>query len=649
MIKWLVLNKKQFLGICASFVVGSAFSQINVQEYKAKYPGTNIVQLNRNESVKIDLVGSEIKTVVTSSEDYLILNNEGTSIFSEDEIDFSSFETIKQINAYSYPAGEKNGKKIKATNFRTKSAEKDENIFHDDIKTTTFFYPGLKEGMVKHLDYTMEFNEYRFPHGYRFFAYYPLEKTEFTIDHDTSIHLLRYDYNFEGYEIDFKETVVKNRRIWTWTCTKVPSFRLDNYAPKPTYFLPGTYSQISHYNVKGKRINVLGSLDDLIGWYSTNVDAVLAEKPSEGLISTTKSIVDGIDNDFEKVKAIYYWVQDHIKYIAFEEGIEGFVPRMANQVCEKRYGDCKDMAVLIYKMLEVAEIKGGKIVWIGTNNIPFKYSDFPSSAVDDHMIAAYEYNGKTYFLDATSSLQPIEVPAFSIQGKEALVFGGRNDYRIEKVPVPTQEITNYNAKYRIEIQNKKILGTADQTVSGYYNWIVRMRLGYMSDLSDIKKVERFRNLGNNSYKVTAALIKLTPNREEDLYMDYKFEVDNYVTSYENETFVNLVLDKSINKEKQLKSSRLSPFSMDFFSDNTYETELVIPEGMKVKSIPETLEYKSDKVDFSIRYEIEDGLVKMKMNTVFKFLYLQPNEFHLWNEYVTIVDKALGSSVVLIKE
>jgi hypothetical protein len=624
------------------------FSQINLQEYKQKYSGNHIVQLNRSETVKMDVLNDQFKISITSDEDFLLLNSEAVSLFSEEEIDFSSFETISNIDAYSYNSADKKKQKIKATSFSTKTAEKEDHIFHDDMKTLSFFYPSLKEGSVKHLSYVTDYKEHRFPMGYRFFSYYPLEKSVFIIDHDTSIHLLRYDYNMEGFEIDFKETIVKNRRIWTWTCTKVPSYRKDSYSPMPTYFLPGTYCQISHYYSKGKKVNVMGSLDDLVSWYAENVQNVLTETPSDNLITTTKSIVAGIDDDFEKVKAIYYWVQDHIKYIAFEEGVEGFIPRMPNQICEKRYGDCKDMSVLIYKMLEIANVKG-KIAWVGTNYIPFKYSVFPSSAVDDHMIAVYETKDKTYFLDATSELQMIDVPSYAIQGKEALIFGSRNDYRVEQIVTPDEKKSTYLNTTRIEISNRKIIGEAKQTVTGYSNWITRSNLSYMADLSDDKKVEKFRNLGNNSYRVTKSKIQIPTDRAESVVVDYSFEAENYVTSFEDEVFINLVLDKEIYKEKQLKSTRKSPFMMDYYSDNYYVTELVIPKGMKIKSLPESMEYITDKLEFKIEYEVIDGIVRMKMNTVFKFLFLQPNEFQIWNNFVSTVDKALASSLVLEKE
>ena len=220
------------------FCSAAIHGQYNLQDYKKKYPGNNFIGLDRTEIVKMDIFGDQIRTVINVNEDFLILNKEGATLFSEEEIEYSSFEKISKIEAYSYQLEDKSKKKTKATNFVTKAAEKDDNVFHDDIQRISFFYPGLGEGFVKHLNYNMEVNEKHFPSGLRFYSFYPQEKIVFTIDHDTAIHLSKFEYNFENFEIVFTENIIKNRRIWTWTCTSVPNFRLDNYAPKPDYYLP---------------------------------------------------------------------------------------------------------------------------------------------------------------------------------------------------------------------------------------------------------------------------------------------------------------------------------------------------------------------------------------------------------------------------
>src|SRR5690606_29442469 len=96
----------------------------------------------------------------------------------------------------------------------------------------------------------------------------------------------------------------------------------------------------------------------------------------------------------EKIKSIYYWVQDNIKYIAFEDGISGFRPDAAQNVLVNRYGDCKGMANLTKEMLKVAGFDA-RLAWIGTNRIPYTY-ELPSLAVDNHMICVVYAEGREF-------------------------------------------------------------------------------------------------------------------------------------------------------------------------------------------------------------------------------------------------------------
>lgn len=649
MVRW--SNHSSILKIVlGSFLLSSTFihgQEIDFDAYLKKHTGSHIARLIREETVTLDMVKSNIQAKTTYNEDYLILSKEGGGMMSEDEITFSSFETIKNITAYSYDARVKSGKKIKATNFKTSDAESEGSVFHDDNKVTSFLFPGLKEGMIRHLNYEVEHHEFRFPFGFQFFAYYPTEKSVFTIDSDTSIHMLVHDFNFEGMEIIFKEELIKNRRISSWTCTKSADYKSESYAPEAFFFLPGIITQISHYYADGKRINVLGNLEDLVNWYSENVDEVMNEQPSEELISITNSLIANKQTELEKVESIYYWVQDNVKYIAFEDGMGGFIPRYANMVCERRFGDCKDMAMLIYKMLTIAGIEGN-IAWVGTNSIPFKYSIFPSTAVDNHMIAVYYHNGQPIFLDATSTLQPITIPSYGIQGKEALVYRSKKQYKVETVEIPEAQETEIHDNVFITIQDRKIIGTCSSELTGYYKWVISIGLQRMNKKKVTEKVEEFYDYGNNSFTVKEASIKGLDDRSLPLDFNFTFEIENYALTIDNEVYVNMILSKDIVKEKELKSTRISPFIMDFRSNDNYTVTLQIPDGMKVKSLPSNLEYSSENVKFKIDYTVKGNQIVMNLNNAFNFLVLQKDKFKEWNDYLNVLNKALSSSVVLIK-
>lgn len=61
-------------------------------------------------------------------------------------------------------------------------------------------------------------------------------------------------------------------------------------------------------------------------------------KPKSDLSQLKKLVSELTANaqtDEQKTQLIYAWVQNNIKYIAFEDGLGGFVPRSSRRVSKK--------------------------------------------------------------------------------------------------------------------------------------------------------------------------------------------------------------------------------------------------------------------------------------------------------------------------
>ena len=56
----------------------------------------------------------------------------------------------------------------------------------------------------------------------------------------------------------------------------------------------------------------------------------------EDLLAVVDSLTKGTNDELEKVKRIYYWVQDHISYVAIENGYRGFIPHKPQEIFTKR-------------------------------------------------------------------------------------------------------------------------------------------------------------------------------------------------------------------------------------------------------------------------------------------------------------------------
>jgi hypothetical protein len=620
----------------------------DLANYRKKYPGQHLVQTKSVHRITIKMVKS-IPTVTHFYEwDYLILDKNGIISLSESSIDFSPFETISNIDAYSLVPTEKGSKKIEASNFITKDGEADNGIFHDGTKTTSFVYGGLSEGALRHLSYEVAVSDNSFPFGYSFYGMIPCENPQLIIEMDSCIHLKSKLFNNEKFPINFSESLNKGKRIMTWSTPEDLILKSEEMAPNNRFYAPHVLAQIAYYYTKNGRQQLIETITDLHNNYKKNITEVENEVPSKEIAEIADSITKNLTTNFDKVQAIYYWVQDHIKYIAFEEGDGGFVPRQPSRIIEKRYGDCKDMASLIYSMTKAINIPT-YLTWIGSRSLPYKYTEFPSSFCDNHMITTYKENGNYYFLDATNSFQPISLPTGFIQEKEAFIHLGPDEFEIVNVPTPDYKTTRMVDSSFIQLQEKNLIGTTRSISTGYYH----IYLGNLAKSVPVKEYHNFitsiNERGNNSFAITNEKVTGIDNRDGLTKMSFDWKVQNYATVLDNEIYVNMILNKDFVQQGEFKKTRIAPSEMENHFSDTYVTTLTIPVGYKLKSLPKNNLFDTDFVHYSIDYKQTGNTIVMTLTFDLTFLLLAPERFEEWNNFIKTKKAALAESVVLIKQ
>lgn len=623
-----------------------AQNKVILEIYRAKYPSEQVIMLKDSKSVRIEKIKGELCVVEHIHEEFLILDQNGGQYLAEESIGHSSFEVLTINEAYVMVPTEKGTKKVEVTNISTRDAESDPGIFHDDNKETNLLFPRLEPGALRVLDYTMVTKEIRFPFAFYFSTFCPIEESIFRVEEDTSIHTDLHTYFTDKIGGKIEETVNKNMRTKVLSVKNPPAMKFEDGAPHISYFTPHVVGQIAYYNTKNGRVDVIGNMDDLYAWYYTNIQEVVNEVPSEEIRMMADSLTRNISSEPEKVKAIYYWIQNNIKYIAFEEGVNGFIPRQPSAIIKKRYGDCKDMAALIYSMLKSVGIKS-YLTWTGSRDLPYKYTEFPTSMCDNHMINTYKHEGKAYFLDATNNYLPMgEVASFTM-GKEVFLSIDENTYEVLQMEVPPASATPMHDTTFIHIDGRKLMGEAHTLIDGYYQqWLQPAITAYPND--PIKAIQSFTEKGNNSYKVTKASISNTADRDKPCLLNYEFTVDNYATSIDNETYLNMVLEKSISPS-ELSKNRATPYTFEQKSSDHYTVVLHVPDGYAVTSLPKNKSYNSDIVDFSINYRIEGNKVYMDLVLDIKTIMLEPTDFAVWNEYCSTSKSAMLQSLVLTKK
>tara|TARA_R110002167_G_scaffold247308_16_gene452936 strand:- start:3072 stop:4988 length:1917 start_codon:yes stop_codon:yes gene_type:complete len=637
----------RWLYIIVCFLGVKSFSQVSSEfkKYKEENPNSHSVRLNQETTVTIALDNGDFVITQETVEEDLFLDETATSN-SKQSLSFSSFFEMEDIEASAYIL--RNGKyeEHKVQDYK----EKDElnDSFYDDSKTLSFIYPNLQPGAKAKLRYTQKIKNPRFLNPFFFASFYPIINNKYTLIVDKNVELVFREQNFKDFPIIYTKSENRKNNIYTWQIKNIGEFDYEENAPSYKSVLPHIIPMISAYKVEGVRKNILTDVADLYAWYYSLVEKVNKDPVDKDLVLLVQSLTKDKANDLEKVRAIYYWTQENIKYIAFEYALGGFIPREANEVFTKKYGDCKDNSSILYRMLEIAGIQG-HLTWIGTRSIPYSYHQVPTPIVDNHMILAYEFEGKTYYLDATGRFTPIEMPTSFIQGKEALLSFGKDSFEIRKVPIVAPEQNSFREQSVITLNGSNIEGSSSVDISGY------IKIDYFYELEREKsdsKIKAFYNAtfqkGNNSFLIDNLTETNKFDYDKNLLVNYDFIISNYAKALGDEIYVNLNLNKKtlVLKSKENRKMAVEFDYMDFYE---YQTILTIPEGYGVDYLPENIVISNDYLACEIRYELVDNQIIYRHSITLKTINLDLEAQKKMNELISKIDKEYKEVVVLQKK
>ncbi len=107
----------------------------------------------------------------------------------------------------------------------------------------------------------------------------------------------------------------------------------------------------------------------------------------------------------ERLRAALQFVSESVRYVAVASGIHSHAPYPLADVARRRFGDCKDKAILLVALLRAAGIEA----WPALVNTDLRHTianSLPSPIVFDHVIVeARVKDGRTLWVDPTAPFQ----------------------------------------------------------------------------------------------------------------------------------------------------------------------------------------------------------------------------------------------------
>jgi transglutaminase-like putative cysteine protease len=172
-----------------------------------------------------------------------------------------------------------------------------------------------------------------------------------------------------------------------------------------------------------KDLNLEYPDDTVPAWYNTTPEIQISEFDSwrevadwalplyEGQLKAdpevkklAEELVSGVSSVEDRIVALISYVQDDIRYVGIETGISAYAPNPPRSVIQRRFGDCKDKAVLLTALCRAIGVEAFPVL-VNTYVQSHVEEYLPSPLDFDHVITLIVHDGLSYWIDPTISDQ----------------------------------------------------------------------------------------------------------------------------------------------------------------------------------------------------------------------------------------------------
>ena len=323
-------------------------------------------------------------------------------------------------------------RKLRKKDLSTRNALSYAVFFQDDLVTEFNLYWHQYPYLLEY-SYSIEEREFVYV-SYWTPILYPSIPTlaaslEVNIPLDYAVHIS------EAGPVGFKESVVGDKKVYLWESTFPGKIENEIFSPPVEEFIPRVriVPEIIEYGVTGSSES-WSSFGTWLRDLNEGTDILpLKEK------KFVERLVEGTKSKREIIQKIYYYLQDHTRYINVAIDVGGLKSYSADYVCTNKYGDCKALTTYMKSMLKSIGIRSlYTVINAGKNEARINQS-LPGQQFN-HVILAVPLEKDTIWLENTSGSLPFNYLGTFTQNRYALAVDGDNSKLVKTPPLKPSEV-----------------------------------------------------------------------------------------------------------------------------------------------------------------------------------------------------------------
>lgn len=519
---------------------------------------------------------------------------QGVNTAGERKIEFNAkLETIELVEAYTEL---KNGTRIEVPpeRIRIQDSNTAEESIYSDEKVMVIIFPQVEVGA--HLYYRAASGQHTpvFAGHFYWSDYYSphirVEQAVVNLTHEPGIAIGVEADRFQGGKVTPLSGDAPGTVRYRFTFTQRDAYPAENARLALSDFAPHI------------ALSSFADYPDFAKAYQKRAKPMAAVTPAISRVAN--ELVAGAKDERERVRRLYNWVSNSIRYVAVYVGAGGWVPHDAQSVLNNRYGDCKDHVVLLESMLAAVGIDSSPAL-IGTDHA-FVLPKLPVSTPFDHVITYVP--SLDLYLDSTAQFAPLGTLPSWDQGKSVLLTANG---KVAKTPAQdvSKDKTHTSVMMAV-LDNGGVVGRSTYTPRGNYEVESRSsQFGFLNrnQVPIVNKLlSRFLESGEGVI-----------DKSEPMSLDKPWKVES---SFELDPVVNVPGPSAMTIPVGLAPGRIKEMAgykppakrrYPAVCGSAAHTETIIlkfPETVKIQRIPKDVAFRRGPLQYKASYELDDHML-----------------------------------------
>ena len=598
-----------------------------------KYPDASALYLLCDENIYLTE-----KDQLISDNHYVIkiLNDRGKEAFGEVTLTYdSTYEKLELVYARTIKpdgtvvtVGDKNIRDVSLyMNFP----------LYSNVRARIISMPEVTAGSV--IEYKVKVYQSQLPNKKDFSTIYWLQMDEPILWQKSKIDVpasksLRYkivnaSYNTFGFDMTPKVLQKANRKIYSIEFKNVPQIIPESSMPP--------MARANPYIL----FTTLESWGDIYTWwrdlYRDKIVPDAAMKAKVGELTKDKETPE------EKLKAIYDFCAQEVRYVAVEYGDAGFEPHKAAEIFANKYGDCKDKAILLISMLQAAGLEAFPVL-ISTQDSLDLQEDMPT-LLFNHAIAATKLSNRIVFMDVTANTVVFGDLPLGDQDRETLVFF-KDHYELVKTPLFQPEHNKLSTFMKIKVNDDETIQAQREIVAlGSYGALQRYWLKFtMPTLIQEELQQKARSFADNAV-LKVYEIKNVDDLDRPVSLKYSFTAPQYFIKAGPIRIMDQLA--SIDTTPFFKVTRRYPIEFSGLDLQEDRIEIELPARFAVKYLPPPVEVQTPWFYFVSRYElVSEHLIRHHFVHETKKDRIGVSEYEAYKKSIEEIASKVNQHVVL---